>query len=145
VDRLLSDAEMPGLFAAATHYWSMSHGEGWDQPMIEAGAAGLRLIAPRHSAYLAYLDSSVAQLVPSRGEPVDAAAAPWMIPLFEDARWWTPDPDAAGAALRNALDGRDEPAASLRDRLAREFTWERAAARLIEIMSELHREHGAPF
>jgi hypothetical protein len=62
VDRLLSDAEMPGLFAAATHYWSMSHGEGWDQPMIEAGAAGLRLIAPRHSAYLAYLDSSVAQL-----------------------------------------------------------------------------------
>jgi len=48
-DRILSDAEMPRLFAAATHYWSMSHGEGWDQPMVEAGATGLRLIAPTHS------------------------------------------------------------------------------------------------
>jgi hypothetical protein len=39
-DRLLPGADMPGLYAAATHYWSMSHGEGWDQPMTEAAAAG---------------------------------------------------------------------------------------------------------
>jgi hypothetical protein len=51
---------MPGLFAAASHYWSMSHGEGWDQPMIEAAASGLRLIVPRHTAYLEYLDADVA-------------------------------------------------------------------------------------
>src|SRR5262249_48630505 len=38
IDRIFSDQEMPRLFAAATHYWSMSHGEGWDQPMMEAGA-----------------------------------------------------------------------------------------------------------
>jgi hypothetical protein len=47
VDRLLTDAEMPGLFAAASHYWSMSHGEGWDQPLrfgrtVEDLAARLR-------------------------------------------------------------------------------------------------------
>jgi glycosyltransferase involved in cell wall biosynthesis len=69
VDRLLTSAEMPGLFAAASHYWSMSHGEGWDQPMIEAAASGLRLIAPRHTAYLEYLDADVAQLIPVRGTP----------------------------------------------------------------------------
>jgi hypothetical protein len=51
---------MPGLFAAASHYWSMSHGEGRDQPMIEAAASGLRLIVPRHTAYLEYLDADVA-------------------------------------------------------------------------------------
>jgi glycosyltransferase involved in cell wall biosynthesis len=145
VGHLLTDTQLPGLFAAATHYWSMSHGEGWDQPMIEAGAAGLRLIAPRHTAYLAYLDSSVAQLVPSRSEPVDAAGVGWMITLFEGARWWTPDTDAACQALRNALDGRDEPAASLRDRLVSAFTWPHAAARLIEVLAELHREHGRRF
>ncbi len=144
VGHLLTDAEMPSLFAAATHYWSMSHGEGWDQPMIEAGAAGLRLIAPSHTAYLAYLDSSVAQLIPSRREPVDAAV-PWMIQLFAGAQWWTPDTDAACQALRNALDGRDEPAVSLRDRLVSAFTWPNATARLIEILAELHREHGRRF
>jgi glycosyltransferase involved in cell wall biosynthesis len=145
VDRLLADAEMPGLFAAATHYWSMSHGEGWDQPMIEAGATGLRLIAPRHSAYLGYLDSDVAQLIPSRSEPADVGRDPWTAPLFEGARWWAPDEEAAGQAVRNALDGRDQPVASLRDRLAAGFTWRHAAARLIEILAELHREHGRRF
>jgi hypothetical protein len=68
---------MPGLFAAASHYWSMSHGEGWDQPMIEAAASGLRLIAPRHTAYLEYLDADVAQLIPVRGTPAGAGADPW--------------------------------------------------------------------
>ncbi|MCC7022294.1 MAG: glycosyltransferase, partial [Thermomicrobiales bacterium] len=42
VDRLFSDAAMPAFIAAATHYISVSFGEGWDQPMVEAGAAGLR-------------------------------------------------------------------------------------------------------
>ena len=52
---LVADAKAPGLYAAATHYISLSHGEGWDQPMMEAAAAGLKLIAPSHSAYLTYL------------------------------------------------------------------------------------------
>ena len=145
VDRLLTDAEMPRLFAAATHYWSMSHGEGWDQPMVEAGAAGLRLIAPQHSAYLAYLDSDVAQLIPSRPEPADVGSDRWTAPLFEGVRWWAPDEDAAGQALRNALDGRDQPRASLRDRLAATFTWPHVGARLIEILAELHDQHGRRF
>jgi glycosyltransferase involved in cell wall biosynthesis len=145
VDRLLADAEMPRLFAAATHYWSMSHGEGWDQPMVEAGAAGLRLIAPGHSAYLAYLDCDVAQLIPSRSEPADVGDDRWTAALFAGVRWWTPDEDAACQALRNALDGRDRPVASLRDRLAGAFTWPHAAARLIEILAELHDERGRRF
>jgi glycosyltransferase involved in cell wall biosynthesis len=145
VNRLLTDAEMPGLYAAATHYWSMSHGEGWDQPMTEAAATGLRLIAPSHTAYLDYLDPDVAQLIPVRSTPADAGTDPWTAELFEGARWWTPDEDAAGQALRNAIDGRDQPAASIRDRLASAFTWPQAGARLLEILAELHHEHGRRF
>jgi glycosyltransferase involved in cell wall biosynthesis len=146
VDRLLADAEMPGLYAAATHYWSMSHGEGWDQPMMEAAATGLRLIAPSHTAYLDYLDPDVAQLIPVyRSTPPDSPSHPWMGPLFEGAHWWTPDEDAAGQALRNALDGRDQPAARARDRLASAFTWRQAGARLIEILADFHHERGRPF
>jgi glycosyltransferase involved in cell wall biosynthesis len=145
VNRLLADAEMPRLYAAATHYWSMSHGEGWDQPMTEAAATGLRLIAPAHTAYLDYLDSDVAQLIPVRAVPADARPDPWTAELFEGAHWWTPDEDAAGQALRNAIDGRDQPAASIRDRLASAFSWPQAGARLIEILTELHDEHGRRF
>ena len=50
VQRIFADAEMPGLYAAATLYISLSFGEGWDQAMVEASAGGLRLIAPDHSA-----------------------------------------------------------------------------------------------
>lgn len=145
VDRLLTDDEMPGLYAAASHYWSMSHGEGWDLPMAEAAAAGLRLIAPRHTAYLRYLDADVAQMIPARSVPADASADPWTATLFEGARWWAPDEDAAGHALRNAIDGRDQPAASIRDRLASSLTWRHAAAELIGILAELHAEHGRRF
>jgi len=145
VNRLLTDAEMPGLYAAATHYWSMSHGEGWDLPMTEAAATGLRLIAPAHSAYLDYLDADVAQLIPARPAPADARTLPSTAYLFEGAQWWTPDEDAAGQALRKAIDGRDQPAASVRDRLAAEFSWPRAAARLIEVLTEVHHEHGRRF
>jgi glycosyltransferase involved in cell wall biosynthesis len=145
VNRLLAEEEMPRLYAAATHYWSMSHGEGWDLPMTEAAATGLRLIAPSHTAYLDYLDPDVAQLIPVRSTPADAHAHAWTAPLFEGARWWTPDEDAAGQALRNALDGRDRPAASIRDRLASAFTWQQAGARLIEILADFHHEHERPF
>jgi glycosyltransferase involved in cell wall biosynthesis len=145
VNRLLAEAEMPRLYAAATHYWSMSHGEGWDQPMTEAAATGLRLIAPSHTAYLEYLDPDVAQLIPARRTPADARGHKWTAPLFEGAQWWTPDEDAAVQALRNALEGRDQPAARARDRLASAFTWRQAGARLIEILTEVHHEHGRRF
>ena len=146
VDRLLTEPEMPGLYTAATHYWSMSHGEGWDLPMTEAAAAGLRLIAPRHTGYLDYLDADVAQMIPSKAEPAAGACVdPSTAPLFEGASWWSPDEDAAGQALRNAIEGRDQPAASVRDRLATSCTWQHATARLIEILTELHYEHGRRF
>ena len=49
--RVFTDAELPSLYAAATHYVSLSHGEGWDMPLCEAAASGLAVIAPRHTAY----------------------------------------------------------------------------------------------
>jgi glycosyltransferase involved in cell wall biosynthesis len=144
-DRVLTEPEMPRLYASASHYWSMSHGEGWDLPMAEAAAAGLRLIAPRHSAYLHYLDADVAQLIPARRVPADASGDPWTAALFDGAQWWSPDEDAAGQALRNAIGGCDQPAASIRDRVAATLTWPQAARQLIDVLAELHAEHGRPF
>jgi glycosyltransferase involved in cell wall biosynthesis len=136
VSELFSDADMPRLYAAATHYISLSFGEGWDQAMVEAAASGLRLIAPDHSAYSAYLDSSVARLIPSREVPAVFRAGDGSGVLFEGASWWEPDEGEAIAAIRAAIDGRDGGTASARPRILGRFTWEDATRRLIAILGE---------
>jgi glycosyltransferase involved in cell wall biosynthesis len=138
----LGDEKMPRLYATATHYWSMSCGEGWDQPMTEAGASGLRLIAPDHSAYRAYLDPTVATLIPSRRVPVRCPHDPWIQALFDGAAWWQPGEDAAADILVRAIGGDGAPALSARERLATGFSWERATARLIEVLDELEAGRG---
>jgi glycosyltransferase involved in cell wall biosynthesis len=136
VQAIYSDAEIPRLYAAATHYVSLSFGEGWDQAMMEAAAAGLRLIAPQHSAYVAYLDPSVAQMIPSHAVPAVYQHDPALAALFAGASWWAPSEDAAVGAIRRAIEGRDTPLGSARERVLRDFTWEQATRRLIAMLGE---------
>jgi glycosyltransferase involved in cell wall biosynthesis len=136
VYELFPDADMPRLFAAATHYMSLSFGEGWDLSMMQAAASGLRLIAPRHSAYLDYLDAGIASLVSAREQPAITESGSWISELFKGASWWVPDEAEAVDCIRRAVEGRDATAASARDRIAGRYTWEAAAKRLIEIIDE---------
>ena len=52
------------LASGVGNYFSFEF--GWDQAMMEAVASGLVPVAPAHSAYLAYLDATIAHLIPSR-------------------------------------------------------------------------------
>jgi glycosyltransferase involved in cell wall biosynthesis len=137
---ILTDAELPGLYAAATHYVSLSFGEGWDQPMVEAAASGLRLIAPNHSAYRAYLDRTTAALLPSTEAPADHPGGGPTGLLFKHARWWVPDEAAAVAAIRSAVRGTDAPERSARESILRDFTWKRSTKRLISHLEEMQPE-----
>lgn len=130
------DADMPRIYAAATHYLSLSFGEGWDLAMVEAASSGLRLIAPRHSAYTTYLDDDVATLVTAREKPVLLPQHSPLHGLFDNASWWVPDEDEAVGAIRRAIAGEDAPKASARERMERDFTWNAAAARLLEVIKE---------
>jgi glycosyltransferase involved in cell wall biosynthesis len=133
----LPDSEMPALYRAATHYISASFGEGWDQPMMEAAATGLKLIAPDHSAYREYLDDTVATMIPARVVPAvfdsDAATAK----LFENAQWWEPDEDALVESIRAAIQGGEPAKLPVRDRIVNRFSWEDATRHLVEILREL--------
>ncbi len=144
-DQVLGESEIPGLYAAATHYWSMSHGEGWDFPMMEAGAMGLRLIAPEHSAYTAYLDGSVAQMIPCRRIPADFDGGTGIGKLFIGSDWWEPNEEAAAGFVRQAIRENGNGVAMARARIANDFTWERSAERLIKILEELYERHGKKF
>jgi glycosyltransferase involved in cell wall biosynthesis len=137
VHDLFADSEMPRLYSTATHYCSMSFGEGWDQPAMEAAACGLRLIVPKHSAYTSYLDSSVASLISSREIPVRWTGDPATGALFENACWWEPDEDEAAAHIRAAIDGRDAGMPTAQSRIRESFTWEKATRRLMGILSEI--------
>jgi glycosyltransferase involved in cell wall biosynthesis len=124
---VLGDDQMAGLFAACTHYWSMSHGEGWDLPMTQAGGLGLSLIAPRHSAYETYLNDDVATLLPSRLVPA--------LPPYAGMEWWSPDEDAAVAAVAAAVAG--APRRSARAHLAANFSWDQASDRLLAVLRDV--------
>lgn len=124
-----SDDEMRSLLAAGTHYWSMSHGEGWDLPMTQAGAMGLTLIAPRHSAYAAYLDDEIALMLPTRPSP---GRQPYV-----GLEWWSPDEVAAVDTIARIVRNGLRPAGSARDRLIREFSWERSGERLVAVLRDL--------
>jgi glycosyltransferase involved in cell wall biosynthesis len=132
----LPEAQLQSLYRTATHYVSLSHGEGWDQVMMEAALSGLQLVAPRHTAYAEYLDDAHAHLVPSTLVPAvfeGAMGAEDRI-FFDGLRWWQPDEDAAAETIRGILDGRAPRKASPAARLAEEYSWARAAVRLLETL-----------
>ena len=134
---LLPDTEMPRLFAVGTHYISLSHGEGWDQPMVEAAVSGLRLIAPDHSAYPTYLTPETATLIPSREVPARFEGDPQLQALFADANWWEPNHQAAVAAIRTAIAHPTAGPYGAREGILARFTWEQSTRQLIDALDQL--------
>ena len=131
-DRQLSEAEMPRLYTAATHYWSMSHGEGFDLPMIESAACDLQLIAPWHSSYRHYLSEQIAFLLPVEEIDVSIPGDAALEALFRGSKWWQPDEVMAANILRQIINGTATPRASSRKRLQPFFNWNTMAERLIK-------------
>ena len=139
INRRFSDAEMPRLYATASHYWSMSFGEGWDLCMMEAGAVGLDLIAPAHSAYSTYLNPRIADMIPSRVVPAKFRWAHGLHKCFAGANWWQPDERAAANHICQAINnGGKMRNGAARAHIAEHFTWQKATAQLIEILSALN-------
>jgi glycosyltransferase involved in cell wall biosynthesis len=130
--------KMPQFYAMATHYWSMSHGEGWDLPMTEAGAMGLCLIAPAHTAYLAYLDESVAYMIPSYKVPAIFYCPDKVHKFFKNAYWHQPDEAVASSYIEQAV-RETLPPRSAQQRIVQQFTWEKAGLRFIDILEEAAR------
>ncbi len=139
-----ADREMPRLYASATHYVSVSFGEAWDLPMMEAAASGLELIAPWHSAYKVYLDSETAHLIPCSEVPCGLEPHQQNYVLFRDASWWEPDERQAVDTIRSIVSGAALVKPPPRERVLREFTWEAAARRLLDLLTEVEQREARP-
>jgi glycosyltransferase involved in cell wall biosynthesis len=134
----MTNEQIRALYKAATHYISLSHGEGWDQVMMEAAVAGLQVIAPRHSAYTEYLRDDDAELI-------DATLAPAVFEgklhaedriFFDGLQWWQPDEEAAAGLIQRIAGNRNVPKPSPCARITRDFSWEAAARSLLGILDE---------
>ncbi len=124
------------LYQLATHYWSMSHGEGWDLPMTRAGAKGLGLIAPRNSAYTAYLDDEIAHLIPCTTGPAYMPYSEAIYSPFQGIDWWHPDEDVTAHLLSCVMRSGPERQ-NPRPHLLKCFGWERRTNDLLGVLGEV--------
>ena len=127
------------LYAMATHYFSLSHGEGWDLPITRAGCLGAGLIAPRHSAYTAYLNDAVAHLIPCTTGPARMPYSEAYYPPFHGLDWWHPDEDAAADILSRVIRDPDGERRDAARHLRENFTWDAAAHRLLDALDGVGR------
>src|SRR5262249_14345918 len=136
---IFTDEQLRSLLNSATHYISMSKGEGWDLVMMEAAVAGLHLIAPNHSAYASYLREEEAELIPASVVPAvfEGQTGSEDQVFFEGSSWWQPDEDATVAMIQRILRGDASAKCSPRDRFLAEYSWANAARRLLEVIEEL--------
>ena len=135
-ERQLDEGEMPRLYAAASHYWSMSFGEGFDLPMVEAAGCDLQLIAPHHSSYLHYLRPEFAFLLPVEAVEPEIAEDPGMAAFFQGSKWWRPDEAATVETIRAIIDGTAPPKSSARASVAAGGGWGRMAEGLVRIADD---------
>lgn len=93
----LTDLEMAALYnhPQITSYLSLTHGEGWGLPLLEAAFCSLPIIATNWSGHLDFLDAGIFQPVacdlheiPSCAvwEPAIPAGARWAVVRKDDAR-----------------------------------------------------------
>lgn len=142
--QLLDDRGMRSLYRSATHYINLSHGEGWDLPMMEAAAAGLSLVAPEYGVYRDYLGPEDAHWIRA-GEAdavPDGATGREDFVYFEGARWGQPDEDAAVRAIEEivASDVRRLPPT---DAIVSHFTWRRAGQDLAAVLGSVLASEGS--
>ncbi|WP_413345240.1 tetratricopeptide repeat protein [Azospirillum sp. CT11-132] len=128
------ERQMAGFYATATHYLSLSHGEGWDLPITRAGCLGAGLIAPAHSAYTTYLDERVAHLIPCSTGPALMPYSEAYYPPFHGLDWWHPDEEAAADILARVIGNPEGERRDASRHLTDGFTWEAASRRLLGLL-----------
>jgi glycosyltransferase involved in cell wall biosynthesis len=119
--------ELASLYRSADAYVSVSRGEGWDMPLIEAMACGLPAIATDWGAHRDFTSDDNCFLLRIRGV---VPAGPARCPYYAGFSWADPDPEHLAVLLRHILEHPDEArtrAARAAADVAGRWTWGHAA------------------
>lgn len=137
MDQLLPMDKMPNFMANATHYYSLSCGEGWDLSCVDAGAMGKVIVAPLHSAYTEYLNDDRAYLI-KKNKLVPALQGNVLDMYFKGSNWFLPDIEEATEVLKKSISNEEEyknKAENFCNHVKENLTWEKAVDSLMEIIN----------
>lgn len=137
-----SEYELARIYSSCNAYATANLGEGFNLPMVEAAACGLPVIAPNHTSHPDVAGDKNAWLFETDGSAVHAegsTVSPWYqgveFPVLADRSM---------KALKECLDVVESGAAEVRRRTATfwtriesNFTWDRAAARVVARLLEV--------
>jgi glycosyltransferase involved in cell wall biosynthesis len=144
--RMFDDTEMPAYMAQCTHYISMSKGEGWDLPAIQAAALGKHVIVPFHSSYLEWgKTSGFAELnEPTwinslKTEKSEADGA--LKDIYSRSEWFVPSSDEAANIIRNLHNDKHVEDTPLGERVRKQYSWEAVSDQMIELLDNRAWKH----
>lgn len=128
--------ELGSFYRSADCFLSISRGEGWNMPLMEAMACGLPAIATDWGAHQEFLHEGIAYPLRSR-KAVPAIAK---CPYYAGFSWADPDPEHLRHLLRHVYENREE-ARQKGDAAAREmaerWTWRHAAQKIVARLDAL--------
>jgi GT2 family glycosyltransferase len=131
--------QLGSLYRSMDAFVSVSRGEGWNMPLMEAMACGLPAIATDWGAHQEFLHAGVGY--PLRVRKLVPAVA--KCPYYTGFRWADPDPEHLRALLRHVYENRDEArqrGQAAADEMAARWSWQAAAEKVVERLAAI----GAP-
>lgn len=96
----LTEAEMNSLYnhPKVKVHISLTKGEGFGRPLLEATQSGKPIIASGWSGPIDFLEKEKCILLPGELKNVDASAV-WENVIIPESQWFNVNPDAAGSAM----------------------------------------------
>lgn len=122
--------QLGSLYRSADCFVSVSRGEGWNMPLMEAMACGLPSIATDWGAHTEFVHEGIAYPLRVRGTVPARAKCPY----YEGFSWADPDPEHLRHQLRHVYENQDEARrrgeAAARE-MAERWTWREVARRIV--------------
>jgi glycosyltransferase involved in cell wall biosynthesis len=105
----LTEYEMNSLYnhPKVKVHVSLTKGEGFGRPLLEATQSGKPVIASGWSGHLDFLEKDKCILLPGELKNVDASAV-WENVIIPQSQWFNVNPDAAGSAMLFAFKKYDD-------------------------------------
>lgn len=105
----LTESEMNSLYnhPKVKVHISLTKGEGFGRPLLEATQSGKPIIASGWSGHLDFLESDKCILLPGELRNVDASAV-WENVIIPQSQWFNVDPNVAGSAMLFAFKKYDD-------------------------------------
>ena len=128
--------QLGAFYRSADCFISAGRGEGWDMPLMEAMACGLPTIATDWGAHTEFAHEGISYPLRIR-RTIPAVAK---CPYYDGFSWADPDPDHLRFLLRRVYENQEEArakGASAASEMAKKWTWDHAAARILGRLSAL--------